>query len=134
MAFSRLTVVGWWVVIGGGPAAAQGQVSTADDVARQFVSRQYEMTPVTGEFVVNGTSRQDPKRTAELAAAGWTPAPSERVLKCRWAFDRNREVLNTLDGSSGVFRRFYLGPSGLIEGDSPKSYHLEAARTVALVS
>ena len=72
-----------------------------------------------------------------MGRVGATSANRKRTtygsVKCRWAFDRNREVLDTLDGSSGVFRRFYIGPEGLIEGDAPKTYNLDAVQAVGLV-
>ena len=89
---TRVTAAVLWAVAGDGRTAAQGQSLSAEEVAQQFVARQYELTPVAGEFVVTGTSRQDPKRMAELTATGWTPAPSEPLQaqsrSMEWGHDR----------------------------------------------
>ncbi|MBX9622993.1 MAG: hypothetical protein K2X82_04185 [Gemmataceae bacterium] len=114
-----------------GPAT--GQELSGPEVAKRFIARQYEMTPVTGEFVIETAVRPDPERRAKMVASGWRPSPDNRVLKCRWAFDRDREVLDMLPGSSGVFSRLYIGPDGLVEGDSEKQYNLDKVRTVAVV-
>jgi hypothetical protein len=81
---------------------------------------------------VTGVSHRNPERRAEREAAGWKDAPDNRILKCRWAFDRNREVMDMLPGSSGVSRRFYIGPEGLIDGTSQRSYNLDKVRTVGV--
>lgn len=116
-----------------GPAS--GQELSGPEVAKRFIERQYEMTPVTGEFVITAKHQPlNPVQQAKKEAAGWKGPPPESVTKCRWAFDRDREVLDTLPGSTGFYNRCYIGPEGLVLGMSSDSrvgnYVLDKVRNV----
>ncbi len=116
-------------------AADEFTPEQAKALAKRFVEAQYAITPVTGEFIVDGTFSEAFVFSREKAAVPRKGLESklessERHLRCRWSFDRKRELLDTLEGSKGVSRRFLLDGDSLIDGIKASNMNVDKKRRI----
>jgi hypothetical protein len=112
---------------------AAGNPADARTAFSDFVDRLYTAsTPITGTFVVRthiNRSKADEDRIRERQpGARLTFEPTEQVLRCRWSFDRTRELVDPLAGSTGTFRRFLTTPDVNVVGHAPSRYTLSSGR------
>ncbi len=92
------------------------------DVARQlfqrFLERLRDDVPVAGEFEI--------KRTPAKGLGRGLPQ-QDRLLRCRWAWDRDREMLEGLP-ESNLFEHFLSTRRALLLGMGPKNYNLSGPK------
>jgi hypothetical protein len=114
----------------------------AQALVQRFIAHLNANTPIAGEFEIRGVfdaavyerHLQDVAKINQEKmknGARYIPEPDNRRLLCRWAFDRNREMLETLAGSNNVFKTFYLDRETMIEGFEQKVYNLEKPKDLA---
>ncbi len=92
------------------------------DVARQlfqrFLERLQDDVPVAGEFEI--------KRTPAKGLGRGLPQ-QDRLLRCRWAWDRDRKMLEGLP-ESNLFEHFLSTRRALLLGMGPKNYNLSGPK------
>lgn len=109
-------------------AVAHGQNrGEAEALKQRFIAHLNANMPIAGEFEVHGSSDPDfhKKRLDKLKDAnerlkkigGKVGIESaERLLVCRWAIDRDREMMETLPESRNTYKTFLSVGDVLLEG------------------
>lgn len=107
-------------------APAADQRSKSDDAKRlfhRFLERLKDDAPVTGEFEI--------KRTAERGQGLGMPQ-QHRLLRCRWSWALDREMLEGLP-ESNEFEHFLSTRAGYLQGVGPLNYNISGPKDPAAV-
>jgi hypothetical protein len=108
----------------------------ADALAQQFFAHLRANAPIAGEFQIRGVidpefyeeHRKEAERMSGNSNIRITPEPAEQLLNCRWAWDRDREMAETLPGGRNVFATFYSNREALLLGSDPGVFNLHKPR------
>jgi hypothetical protein len=99
--------------------------------------RQYQSMPVTGEFVVSGTTTSAGQLAQSKTSSGQNAKQPKseaaiRKLECRWSMDRSRELLDTLSTSEGASWYFLQKGDSILHGRTKKNHNLEKNRSIPI--
>jgi len=108
------SVVRFGFVCGAEPQHDDG----AQRLFHRFLDRLKLDAPVAGEFEI--------KRTPAKGLGRGMPQ-LDRLLRCRWAWERDREMLEALP-ESNVFEHFVSTRGAILEGMGPLNYNLSAPK------
>src|SRR5581483_9207256 len=126
---SRVTIAGAWLILSAFAAPLRADPE-ADALAQRFLAHLDANGPVAGTFELRGTF--DPALYEERRRAVEKPTGNDRVkhvferdshvLVCRWAWDRGREMSETLADSKNIFATFYRDGEAFLHGGGPQTF------------
>jgi hypothetical protein len=95
---------------------------------QRFIAHLKANTPVAGEFEVHSIGDPESyarhleeidklnKARGNKGSIQVVPEASDQLLICRWAYDVDREMLETLPGSKNIYKTFYMDRESLVDG------------------
>ena len=105
------------------------------EVFRRFLDRITHDSPVSGEFLIRGQWDKEAHnrylaaaKAAAVNQGGLIPAADRVEGRYRWAWDGQREMLESRSDNVHNFKSFFLSPDSLLDGMVPGNYNLGRPR------
>ena len=129
--------VAMWLCLATSAGAQESEV-----LLQRFLAHMNSNGPIAGEFEIRTSFDQEIRdrerqQLAQKNEAGKKLGQREQrhnedqLLICRWAYDRDREMSETLRGSKNIFKSFYYDREASCVGETETSYNLDKPKRIA---
>lgn len=114
-------------------AATPVMGQTPEALLQRIVAHLDRNRPIAGEFAIHTTlqpaMREQLQKDADKKSGGalrMRVGEKDQLLNCRWAWDKDRELTQTLPGSQGDFATFFRNHDATLTGLAKGRYNLDA--------